>query len=164
MEWWGMARALHVMGVVLWIGGVAMVTLVLLPSIRASAGGERAGLFERLEHRFARQSRWTTMLVGLSGLYMTHSAGLWHRLGDVHYWWMHAMLLVWGAFTIMLFVLEPLVLHRWFAERARRQPESTFRIVASIHWLLLVVSLVTIAGAAAGSHGVQLFSMPSVLR
>ena len=32
--YFGLARALHVMGVVLWIGGVAFVTTVLIPSLR----------------------------------------------------------------------------------------------------------------------------------
>ena len=164
MEWWGIARALHLLGVVLWIGGVAMVTLVLLPSIRATAGPHRMALFERLEHRFARQSRWTTVLVGGSGLYLVHSANLWHRFGELDYWWMHAMLFVWAAFMIVLFVLEPLVLHRWFAERARERPESALRIISGMHWLLPSASLITIAGAAAGSHGVQLFAILSVLR
>ena len=164
IEWWGFARALHVMGVVLWIGGVAMVTLVLLPCVRATAGADRLALFESLEHQFARQSRWTTLLVGASGLYLTHAAGLWHRFAELQYWWMHAMVFVWAVFTLVLFVLEPLVLHRWFAERARRQPDGTLRIIAAMHWLLLAASLVAVMGAAAGSHGAQLFSSLSGLR
>jgi hypothetical protein len=63
----------------------------------------------------------------------------------------------WGYATLMLFVLEPLVLHRWFESRARRDPEGTLRILVRMHGLLLAVSLVTIAGAVAGSHGVFLF-------
>lgn len=147
------------MGVVLWIGGVAMVTVVLLPAIRGRAEADGMALFERLERRFARQSRWTTLIVGASGLYLVHVLGLWSRFTEVSYWWMHAMVLVWALFTLMLFVLEPLVLHRWFAERARRDPERAFTILAAMHWILLVVSLVTIASAVAGSHGVQLFSI-----
>lgn len=34
MDEFALARVLHVLGVVLWIGGVAMVTTVLLPSVR----------------------------------------------------------------------------------------------------------------------------------
>ena len=63
------------------------------------------------------------------------------------------MVLIWAVFTLMLFVLEPLWLHRWFRERAQRDPEGTFSIIARLHWVLLGLSLVTIAGAAAGSHG-----------
>lgn len=43
-------------------------------------------------------------------------------------------------------------------ERARRAPESTFRLVTRFHWALLTLSLITVAGAVAGSHGYPLFA------
>jgi uncharacterized membrane protein len=108
------ARALHVVGVVLWIGGVAFVTTVLLPSVRKlKRPGERVAFFAAIEHRFAWQARATTLLVGASGFYLTHSLNLWDRFRDAAFWWMHAMVFVWFVFTLMLFVLEPLVLDRW---------------------------------------------------
>jgi uncharacterized membrane protein len=158
MEAWAYARALHVLGVVLWIGGVAMVTLSLLPASRdAGYAGNPLELFERVERRFARQSRWTTTLVGATGFYLVYSLGLWSRFAQPGYWWMSAMVLVWAVFSLMLFVLEPLVLHRWFERRARRDPAGTMRLLLRMHRLLLLLSLVTIAGAVAGSHGVLLF-------
>jgi len=52
------ARALHVLGVVLWIGGVAFVTTVLLPSVRRmKSPEERVAFFESIEGRFAWQAR-----------------------------------------------------------------------------------------------------------
>ena len=79
-------------------------------------------------------------------------------IDDEHYWWMHATVLVWALFTLMLFVMEPLVLHRWFARRAERDPAGTLRLIAALHWTLLALSIVTIAGAVAGSHGVLLLA------
>jgi uncharacterized membrane protein len=154
MEDYYVARVLHVVGVVLWIGGVAFVTAVLLPAVkRMREPAERVEFFERMEAGFARQARVTTLLTGLSGLYLVHRLGAWGRFADAHYWWMHAMVLVWGMFTLMLFVLEPLWLHRRFQARVQRDPEGTFSIIARMHWVLLAVSLITIAGAVAGSHG-----------
>lgn len=148
------ARVVHVLAVVLWIGGVAMVTTVLLPAVRGfKSAAERVPFFEEVESRFARQSRVTTLLAGLSGLYLTHALDAWDRFGRAAYWWMHAMVAVWLVFTVMLFVLEPLVLHRWFLDRAERDPEGTFALMQTLHWFLLGVSLVTVAGAVAGSHG-----------
>ena len=155
-EAWGIARAVHVLAVVLWIGGVAMVTTVLLPALRKLPDGDAFAVFERLEHRFAAQSRWTTLVVGASGFYLVQSLALWPRFAEPRYWWMHAMVLVWALFTLMLFVLEPLFLHRWLAARARADARGTLRAIAWAHWLLLGLSLVTIAGAVAGSHGVLL--------
>lgn len=149
-----LARVLHVLGVVLWIGGVAMVTTVLLPAVqRLKRPEERVEFFERIESRFAAQARVVTLITGLSGFYLVHALGAWDRFSSAAFWWMHAMVAVWALFTLMLFVLEPLWLHRWFLERARRDPEGTFRLVQRLHWVLLTASLITIAGAVAGSHG-----------
>lgn len=154
-----LARALHVLGVVLWIGGVAMVTTVLLPATRRlNTTMERAAFFEVVESGFARQARITTLVTGLSGLYLVHRLGLWQRFAHIEFWWMHAMILVWALFTLMLFVFEPLFLHRKFSERLKHNPESAFIMLARLHWVLLGVSLVTIAGAVAGSHGYSLFT------
>jgi uncharacterized membrane protein len=145
---------LHVVAVVLWIGGVAFVTVVLLPAVkRLREPAERVAFFEKVEAGFARQARVTTLLTGLSGFYLVHRLGAWNRFADAHYWWMHAMVLVWALFTLILFVLEPLWLHRWFRERAQRDPEGTLAMISRLHWLLLAASVITIAGAAAGSHG-----------
>jgi len=153
------ARALHVLAVVFWIGGVAMVTTVLLPATRRlKTSRERVDFFSAIEHGFAFQSRITTVLTGASGLYLVYRLDLWQRFAHLEYWWMHAMVLVWALFTLMLFVVEPLFLHRWFTERAAREPDSTFALVVRLHWVLLGLSLVTIAGAVAGSHGYLLFS------
>jgi len=147
-------RALHVLGVVLWIGGVGFVTTVLLPGIRNSqAPGERVAIFERMEHRFANQARATTLLVGATGFYMVVVWDLWGRFTDPAYWWMHGMVLIWVIFTVMLFILEPLFLHRFFVERAVKEPKTTFAMVQFLHWVLLMVSLIVLVGAVVGSHG-----------
>jgi uncharacterized membrane protein len=157
MEGWTVARVLHVLGVVLWIGGVAMVTTVLLPTVqRLKTVEERVAFFEEIERGFARQSRFTTLLVGASGFYLVYRYDLWERFAQASYWWMHAMVALWLAFTLVLFVLEPLILHRWFIERARTRPEATFRLVTRFHWIMLAASLATVAGAVAGSHGFSL--------
>jgi uncharacterized membrane protein len=154
MEDLAIARALHVLAVVLWIGGVAMVTTVLLPAVqRHVKAEERVEFFEGIESGFAAQARWTTALVGVTGLWLSWRLGLWSRFAEVRFWWMHAMVIVWFVFTMMLFVLEPLFLHRRLRERSRRDPSGTFVLIQRFHWVLLVLSLITIFGAVAGSHG-----------
>ena len=159
MEGWTAARVLHVLGVVLWIGGVAMVTTVLLPATRRlKAPQERVVFFEEIERGFAAQSRVTTLIVGASGFYLVYQLDLWRRFAQPEYWWMHAMVVIWVIFTLVLFVFEPLFLHRWFVERAQREPEATFGLIARLHWVLMTLSLITVAGAVAGSHGYLLFA------
>lgn len=150
----GLARALHVVAVIVWIGGVAMVTSVILPAARRMAKPEeRIMFFEQVERRFALQARVATIVAAASGFYMVHRMNLWERFLEPYFWWMHAMVLIWAVFTLVLFVLEPLVLHRWFSERARKDPEATFALVQRLHWVLLTVSLVTAFAAVAGAHG-----------
>src|SRR6266699_98259 len=98
------ARAVHVLSVVLWIGGVAFVTTVLLPAVRRfKALEERFAFFESIELRFAWQARLTTVLAGLTGFYMLARLDLWHRFLSIAYWWLHAMVGVWLwlLFTLM---------------------------------------------------------------
>jgi uncharacterized membrane protein len=152
------ARALHVLAVVLWIGGVGFVTTVLIPTVRRlKSPAERLAFFDAVERRFAWQARITTAITGITGLDMLIRFDLWDRFASPAYWWMHAMVLTWFIFTAMLFVAEPLILHRWLTARAAAKPESTFRLVSTLHWMLLALSLITVLGAAAGSHGLIFF-------
>ncbi len=149
------ARALHVIAVVHWIGGVAMVTAVILPAVaRIEAGERRLKLFEAIEGRFSAQAKVSVTLAGLSGFYMTHRLAAWDRFLDPGFWWMHAMALVWAVFTVVLFVAEPLFLDAWFHRRASRDPDGTFAIAQRAHWILLSVSAVTVGAAVLGAHGV----------
>ena len=154
MDEFVLARVIHVLGVVLWIGGVAFVTLVLLPGLKGIQPlNEWPQQFERLEGRFAWQARLTTVLTGGSGFYMLYVLDAWERYSDPGFWWLHAMSAIWLIFTLMLFVLEPLVLHKWFERRAQSQPEKTLALIQRLHWVLLTASLLTVAGAVAGVHG-----------
>jgi uncharacterized membrane protein len=115
METFAFARVIHVMSIVLWIGGVGMVTTVLLPAIKNfKAPKERIEFFEKIEVKFAWQARGTTLLTGLSGFYMMQYTGGWQNLTSVKFWWIHGMIIIWVIFTLMLFVLEPLFLQRLF--------------------------------------------------
>jgi uncharacterized membrane protein len=145
------ARALHVLSVVLWIGGVAMVTLVLIPGVMGETDAFKR--FESIERRFAIQARITVLLAGLSGFYLVWRLDLWARFAELRFWWMHAMVVVWLIFAAALYVLEPFFLHERLRSRASRDPRGTLLRIRRLHWILLTVSLITVAGAVAGSHG-----------
>jgi len=145
------AGIIHVVAVLFWIGGVAFVTTVVMPSIREGSPSEqRLAAFHRIEGRFAWQARIWVAVAGASGFWMVYRAGLWSRYADPHFWWMHAMLIVWLLFATMLFVIEPLFLHRRMANSSR---PPDFRRIEQMHWLLLILSLIAVVGAIGGSHG-----------
>jgi len=68
-----------------------------------------------------------------------------------------------STITLVLFVLEPLILRKLLLRRAAKYPEQVFRLIQRMHWILLLLSLATVAGAVAGSHEWLLihFSAPS---
>ena len=120
------ARALHVLAVVIWIGGVSMATTVALPAVRrGDLGEDRFQAFQAIEHRFVWQARTAIIVVGLTGFYMTWRLDLWDRFRTAGFWWMHAMVCLWLLFAFVLFIAEPFILHRHFrrwATRGRRSP------------------------------------------
>jgi len=149
-----LARALHILGVVIWIGGVSMATTVAIPAVRrGDLGSDRLRAFQAFEHRFVWQARAAVVLVGLTGLYMLAKLDLWDGFHDLAFWWLHAMVCVWLIFAFVLFIGEPLILHRLFPGWAARRPERAFAWLHRAHIVLLALSLLTVFGAVAGSHG-----------
>ena len=154
MEYFTLARVMHVIAVILWIGGVAMVTTVIIPAVkRLKSKEEQIKTFEEIEGRFAIQAKITTFITGATGFYMLYVLNAWDRYLDYKFWWLHAMTLVWILFSLVLYVLEPLILHRTFKKYATKNPVKTFSIMHKVHWVLLLLSLLTTAGAVAGAHG-----------
>ena len=148
-----LARALHVLAVAHWIGGVAFVTLVALPLARAAPDAKHGwALFEAIENRFAAQVRLSIPVAGLTGLWMTWRLDLWASFPEPSFWWLDAMVIVWILFATIVFVIEPLASDR-IAALAARDPAALLRRVARAHYLLLAAAAVTIVGAVAGAHG-----------
>ena len=56
-----LARVLHIIAVLIWIGGVSMVTTVIIPTIKNLKSKEdQIKTFEQIEGRFAVQAKITT--------------------------------------------------------------------------------------------------------
>lgn len=92
MDDFTIARTIHIFSVLMWIGGVAFVTLIVIPSIRLTyPPGERLSAFELIEGRFAPQARIWVLLAGASGFWMVYRGQMWSRFVDPQFWWMHAM-------------------------------------------------------------------------
>lgn len=152
-----LARAIHVLSVIHWIGGLGFVTLVVLPDALARIPAETGlAAFEAAERRFSAQVRISVPLVGLSGFWMAYRGEFWNRFAEPQFWWMTAMVALWALFMVMLFVIEPLFEAR-FTTAARRDPRTALRRLARLHRILLGFSAVTAFGAVAGAHGMVFF-------
>jgi len=148
------ARALHVLALVHWIGGVALVTTIVLPRARALANAHDAlAAFKAFEGPFAAQARVSILLVGLSGFYMLIKLQAWTLLLDPAFWWLALMVVVWTAFVLIVFVLEPLVVNRLFHDYALRNKDRAFSLAIRLHAAALTISCVAIMAGVLGSQG-----------
>ena len=148
------ARAVHVLSVIHWMGGVAFVTMVVLPAIMAVAEPHRRlALFEAVESRFSAQVKVSVPLAGLSGAYMAERLDDWERFLRPANWWLMAMVLLWLLFMAILFVVEPFVLAGRFRRWAKADPYGTFRLMQRAHWVLLCAGAVVAAAGVLGAHG-----------
>jgi len=148
------ARVLHVIGVVLWIGGVAFIATVLIPALRGMPDPRKSlALFGAIEGGFRRQSKFVTLITGLSGFFMLAWLDAWDRYMDVSFWWVHLMTFIWLVFTLILFVLEPLLMKRGIHAKAKRDPARALRVAHLMLTILTGLSLITILGAIVGVHG-----------
>jgi uncharacterized membrane protein len=153
VDWAVVARAIHILAVVVWIGGVWLVTTVLLPAMKDKRPEDWLREFDATEHRFAPQARIAVVLVLLSGLYMLQQNDLWDRFRHASYWWMHLMVAVWLLFALLLFFIEPLLLHRVVHRRAVVAPQATLELILRLHRVMLALSLLAIFAAVGGAHG-----------
>ena len=149
-----LARAVHVLAVIHWIGGVAFVTAVILPALAVfEEPSRRLALFEAIEHSFSAQVKVSVPLAGLSGAYMAWRLDSWGRFFEQAGWWLAAMVLVWALFMALLFVVEPLVLRGRFRRRVAADPAVTFRIIQRAHVVLHAMGMGGAAAGVLGAHG-----------
>lgn len=153
-RWLVVARVLHVLAIVIWIGGIAAVTTVVFPAMRRMDSTEhKVWLFEQVENNFRPQARIAWLIVGLTGLYMLGSMGAWVRFVEPRYWWMHAMVGLWVIFGLMLFIIEPLVVGPHIRRSLASEPHRALARMEALHWLLLGLSLAVIAAVVSGIYG-----------
>lgn len=139
--------ALHVLGIVWWIGGVAMVTTVYLPMVHHLPEAERLGRVREIERRFAWQARIAVLLVGLTGFWMLSRLGGTGLLRAPQAWWLDLMIFVWGLFAAILFLVEPFgVMERTGLIRNR----TAFLL---LHAVLLALALAAVICGVLGVRG-----------
>jgi uncharacterized membrane protein len=149
-----LARAIHVLAVVHWIGGMAVVTTIVLPRARRLLNAKDAvEAFAAFERRFAQQVRISILFAGLTGVYMLINLNAWDRFQHASFWWMHLMVAVWVLFAFMVYVLEPFGIDRFFHNFALRQKDRAFALAMRLHMVALLVSALAIIAGVLGAHG-----------
>ncbi|MDH4028872.1 MAG: hypothetical protein OEU95_08580 [Nitrospirota bacterium] len=141
------ALIIHVTSIVIWIGGVAFVTLVTFPMIlRMDKSLEMVMVFQGTEHRFGRIAKMMVILAGLSGLYLIYEKGI----SGIGVW---IMISVWAFYASLLFGLERLIFKKLFGRPGEQtDTKKVFNILQWFHWVVLGLSFMAIAGGIWAAH------------
>ena len=95
--------AVRVLGVVVWIGGVAFVTMIVFPMImRMEDSFEKLLFFQGIEHRFAGVAKSSVAVVGLTGAWLLHLTGEWRFLFSLAGIGPTLMIFVWVFYLFVL--------------------------------------------------------------
>lgn len=153
-----LVHIIHVLTVILWIGGLAFVTTMVFPLIfRTPDALQKVLLFQRIEHKFAKAARIYNLIVGISGFIMVAMAG-WHKImftkaGAP----LTIMTGIWVFWFIMLFGLEPLVIKKMLDNMARggdkMDIDGIFAKLNRMHWVMMGISLIAAASGIVFAHG-----------
>jgi hypothetical protein len=140
------ALIIHLLSIVVWIGGVAFVTMVTFPMIlREEKSLEQVMMFQGVEHRFAKIAKLMVILAGLSGLYLLYAKGL-----SPGVW---IMIIVWTFYAALLFGLEKMIFKKIFSKPSDTlDTRKVFNILQGFHWVVLTLSAFAIAAGIWTGH------------
>ncbi len=153
---------IHVLAVIVWIGGLAFITMLIFPAMyRIQEPLQKVLFFQRIEHRFAPMARIYNAVVGITGFAMLVYTGWYSLLFTLDGLFLTIMVLIWVMWAVMLFGLEPLVIKKMLDSMVKKNEkmeiDAIFRKMNIMHWVLLLVSLVAAGSGVMFAHGPALF-------
>ncbi|MEO5361294.1 MAG: hypothetical protein H7843_12755 [Nitrospirota bacterium] len=144
--------AVHIVSVVVWIGGVVFVTIVVFPIImRMEDSMEKVMFFQGTERRFASIAKVSVVVAGVTGVLLLQ---LEQRWGELFTWagiGPTVMLLLWAMFVFIL-LFESSIFNFLFGGTAQHDTKKIFRILTTAHWVVMLVSLMVIAIGIYANH------------
>jgi len=143
---------IQVIGVIIWIGGVAFVTMVIFPMMYRTEGSlEKALLFQGVEHRFAGIVRWLIAIVGATGAYLLAARYGLGILAETRGLGIVIMIAVWSFYTTVI-ISEKKLFARIFADPEKIDMDRALNMINAMHWVLLTVSFSAVAGGVWFAH------------
>ena len=145
--------AIHVLGVVVWIGGVAFVTMIVFPMIMKMEGSlEKVLFFQGLEHRFSKIAKLCVLIVGLTGAWLLYLTGEWSLLLKTSGIGPTIMLAVW-IFYVLVLLFEAKLFKVIFRKETEQDMGKVFFRVTVFHWVVLGLSLLAVGVGVLAGHG-----------
>lgn len=145
--------AIHVLSIVLWIGGVAFVTMIVFPMImRMENSLEKVLFFQGVEHRFAKIAKTSVAIAGITGIWLLYITGEWRILFTWTGIGPTLMLIVWTLYVLIL-LFEARLFKAIFRGEAQHDTSKIFFRLTVFHWFILVISLLAVAVGVWAAHG-----------
>ncbi len=143
---------IHIICVIIWIGGVTFVTTVIFPMMYRTEGSlEKALLFQGVEHRFAAIVKWLVAITGATGLWMLYAKYGFGILAQPQGIGIVTMLFAWAFYTTVL-LSERKIFGRIFKDPEKIDMNRALKLINVMHWFLLVISYSAVAAGVWFGH------------
>jgi len=144
--------ALHVVVVVLWIGGVAFVTINIFPILmRMEDSLEKVRYFQAVENRFARQARLYALIAGITGAGILFFENGWSGILSKRGLGIILMILAWLVYVFIL-TFEKGIFKVLFSDKVQDVSRIFFKMNI-FHWFILTISFLAIFAGVYFGHG-----------
>ncbi|HEB01878.1 MAG TPA: hypothetical protein ENI12_01445 [Nitrospirae bacterium] len=144
---------IHVVTVLMWIGGVGFVTVVVFPMLlRMDDTLEMVLMFHRMENRFARHAKVYIWIVGITGFLMLYLEGRFAGLWSMDNLGILVMIGAW-AFYLLVLTFEKKIFGIVFGKPEEMDGKKVFRMLTGFHWVVLGVSLLAVFLGVWQGHG-----------
>lgn len=148
--------AIHVITIVLWIGGVAFVTIIIFPMLLRMEGSiEKVIFFQGVEHRFAKLAKIYVTIAGVTGfliLYINNGYAILFTSDGIG---ITLMLIAW-LFYVLVLLFEKKIFMKLFSQPEKLDTAKIFFRLSLFHWVILVLSLVAVGAGVWTGHGGKL--------
>lgn len=142
MEW---LVYLHVLSVVIWIGGVAFVTAIVFPVLmRMEDSMAKVSFFIGFEKRFQLLAKVLVILVGVTGIILFFHRGGFESLSLEEAILLGYKFFVWLFYFVLLFGAEKRLMSTLVSPQT--PPEKAFKRLSLFHWAVLILSLLAVIG------------------
>lgn len=145
--------AIHVITIILWIGGVAFVTINIFPILmRMEDSLEKVRYFQAVENRFARQARFYAFMAGLTGAVVLFMENGWSGILSKRGLGILFMLLAWLIYVLIL-TFERGIFKVLFKDTQTQDVSKIFFKLNLFHWFILAVSFLAVFFGVYFGHG-----------
>ncbi|MBF0466034.1 MAG: hypothetical protein HQK88_13695 [Nitrospirae bacterium] len=145
--------SVHVVSVLIWIGGVVFVTTIVFPMIlRMEDSMEKVMFFQGTEHRFAKIAKVCVLIVGLTGGLLVYLKGFLNAFFHKEGLYLTLMLFLWIVYLIVL-TFEKRLFKIIFKGQAQHDTKKMFVRLTLFHWIVMLVSLFVVLFSVYQGHG-----------